>query len=402
MSERVSFQVTVSASPQWVYAAFTQPALLNQWLSDSNRVNAHVGGSFLLTWNSGYFAVGEYTALEPNQRIAFTWQGRGDSTLTNVDVQIEPAENDASLVTLTHNDLPEATTWTNQQREIIEGWEDALERLKHLLEVGHDLRLIRRPILGITTEPADAGPHEQTGQKIEGIRIQGMMADSAAERDGLLPRDVIVKLNGVPVRQFSDFAAALRNVVAGQPIPVELYRGGELRTLTLRPASRSVPPLSETLEDLIERFENANREAITELRELVEGQDERLLTAQPAPREWSVVEVLAHLVWSERHAQFSNWSLAAGEDYVPWPNNGLLQLRGILQAYPTSQELLTLLEKTLQETEGQLLGLQEDAFLNRSLVAYLSGMAEEARRHIREHLLQIRSAIDAARETINA
>jgi hypothetical protein len=73
-----------------------------------------------------------------------------------------------------------------------------------------------------------------------------------------------------------------------------------------------------------------------------------------------------------------------------------------LNAYPTSQALLTLLEKTLQETDGQLLGLQEDAFLNRSLVAFLSTVANASLTHIRQHHEQIRNAIAAAQETVTA
>jgi uncharacterized protein YndB with AHSA1/START domain len=401
MSDSVSFQTRISAAPKLVYAAFTHPALLNQWLSDSNRVNAVVGGSYLFSWNNGYYAVGQFTALEENQQIGFTWQGRGDAGSTQVDVQLEPADN-ATLVTLVHSGLNDQANWTDQQREIIEGWEDALERLKYVLEKGYDLRFVRRPMLGVFATAVDAELQERLGTKLEGMYLQGVMADSAAERDGLLPGDVIVKLNEYPMRQFADFAAVLQKVIAEQPIPVEVYRSGDYLSLTLRPASRPVPPLADTLEDLIERFENANRDAIRELHEIIDGQDEHLMTAHPALGEWNANEVLAHLVWTERHAQFTNWAIAAGEDYVPWPNNGMLQLRGILNAYPTSQELLTLLEKTLKESEGQLLGLQEDAFLNRSLVAFLSSVAENTLTHIREHQEQIRKAIAAAQETVSA
>jgi regulator of sigma E protease len=59
----------------------------------------------------------------------------------------------------------------------------------------------------------------------------------AAERHGLRPGDVLVKVAGKPVG--SETAGQLRALLKkGEPMALEIERGGQRQTVTLKPAPR--------------------------------------------------------------------------------------------------------------------------------------------------------------------
>jgi PDZ domain-containing protein len=66
-----------------------------------------------------------------------------------------------------------------------------------------------------------------------GARVVGVIAGSPA--DGVLREgDVIVAVDGRPVRTASDVAEATARIAGDQPLPVTFRRGDEVRTVTLR------------------------------------------------------------------------------------------------------------------------------------------------------------------------
>jgi len=131
------------ASPERVFRAFTDPALLVRWLSPSPdtilEVLAHelrVSGRYRFRYRqpSGGSDVvtGTFLEISPPRRLVFTWTWEppdphaGIETL--VTIELVP-EGDATLVVVTHERFPDEVT---RERHDV-GWCSTLPRLAQLL-----------------------------------------------------------------------------------------------------------------------------------------------------------------------------------------------------------------------------------------------------------------------------
>lgn len=93
---------------------------------------------------------------------------------------------------------------------------------------------IKRGYLGISTQPVrlPSNIREEVGQKT-GLLIVGVEPDSPAEKSGLLLGDTITTLDGKSIRSHSDLASQLASDRADTKVPVDVVRGGEVRTLNV-------------------------------------------------------------------------------------------------------------------------------------------------------------------------
>jgi uncharacterized protein YndB with AHSA1/START domain len=87
---KLIFNQYISAPPALVFRAFTNASSLREWLCDVATVEPRPGGRIYLNWAANYYASGEYTQIEPERLVAFTWQGRGESKPTQVLVTVGP------------------------------------------------------------------------------------------------------------------------------------------------------------------------------------------------------------------------------------------------------------------------------------------------------------------------
>jgi uncharacterized protein YndB with AHSA1/START domain len=136
--ERITVTRRIQAPPERVYRFFTDPALWSRWQGTSATVDAQPGGLLQIAMGpagSG-LAEGRFVELDPFERIVFTWGWSSSplSTLppgsTVVTVDLRP-DGDGTLVTLTHDSLPQ------DERAIHEaGWIQYLGRLVIVAEGG--------------------------------------------------------------------------------------------------------------------------------------------------------------------------------------------------------------------------------------------------------------------------
>ena len=97
----------IDAPVQRVYAAWTDPELLRQWLAPGNAVASRaVGGAFLIemrgTNGQRWLARGVYREVAPLRRLVHTWRWEGSDTETLVAIEFEPESADRTRLTLTH------------------------------------------------------------------------------------------------------------------------------------------------------------------------------------------------------------------------------------------------------------------------------------------------------------
>jgi S1-C subfamily serine protease len=68
-----------------------------------------------------------------------------------------------------------------------------------------------------------------------GLEVVEVIPGSPAERAGIRREDLLVEVDGVPVADAGDLQRLMVGEVIGRPVPIRVFRGGDLRELTLVP-----------------------------------------------------------------------------------------------------------------------------------------------------------------------
>ena len=131
-TEPIVHERQIDASPETVFAFFTDPEMMTRWLADEATLDPRPGGVCAQTHlgRNGvrYYMRGEFLEVEFPSRVVFTWGfenddrevGPGEST---IEVTLEPRDG-GTWLTLVHRDLPEAERGDHDA-----GWATMLDRL---------------------------------------------------------------------------------------------------------------------------------------------------------------------------------------------------------------------------------------------------------------------------------
>jgi S1-C subfamily serine protease len=98
---------------------------------------------------------------------------------------------------------------------------------------------IRRGFLGIGSHPVrlPAAVREQLGQR-SGLIVVAVEPGSPAERGGLTLGDVLIAVDGAPLRHPGDVAARLGSDAVGKSLAIRILRGGVLQDLSVTVGER--------------------------------------------------------------------------------------------------------------------------------------------------------------------
>ena len=128
----------IDAPVQRVYAAWTDPELLKQWLAPGNAVASRavadvaVGGTFLIemrgTNGQLWLARGVYREVAPLRRLVHTWRWEGSDAETLVTIEFEPESANRTRLTLTHARFTQDEARDEHERS----WAECLEKLMEL------------------------------------------------------------------------------------------------------------------------------------------------------------------------------------------------------------------------------------------------------------------------------
>jgi uncharacterized protein YndB with AHSA1/START domain len=398
----IRLQTAVAAVPAAVYACLTLPRLLARWLSDSARLHARVGGAYTLMWNDGRWAAGVYAAVEPDARIAFTWNEAGAPGETQVELTIAPADSGAR-VSLIQSGFGEGAAWSGYRERSAAARAEQLDDLKTLLETATDARFLRRPMIGAGLIPMS--PDEATAKDIPAAHALGVTVvidGGAAQQAGLRVGDAVTQLDGDPMAGFADLSALLARHRPGDVVPVEYYRSGRRHTALLTLAQRSTARYPESKEALYEAVDRQVAEIESELDSIFAGVPESALNIRPAPHEWSAKEVLAHLIWAERWFAMGEWLLVTAGTPIDWGYNNDFEIGGMVASRQTAVELLDDLKRILREQRESVRHIPDETLAVMPLFAELSGLLCGTGEHCREHYDQLRAAIAHAQAVIPA
>jgi S1-C subfamily serine protease len=109
-----------------------------------------------------------------------------------------------------------------------------METLVRVTDVLSRQGRIRRGYLGITSQPVAVPPaiRQRSGLAQEsGLLIINVEPNSPADRGGILLGDILMALDGHPVRDTDDLPALLTGDRVGRATPLRVLRGGELKDL---------------------------------------------------------------------------------------------------------------------------------------------------------------------------
>ncbi len=402
-AQALEFRCVVSATPAETYRAFTRSVALREWLCDGATTDARVGGRAYFWWNSGFYASGAFTDLEPERLVAFTWQGKGEPAETRIEVRLG-ATGDGTTVTLVHAGLGDGPEWDRMRREATEGWQEGMENLQSVLETGQDLRFTRRPMLGILLNDFTAGIAAQLGVPVTaGTRVADVVEGMGAQRAGLQKDDVVVSIGGKPATNWPEITTALQGRRAGDTVEVEFYRGAEKLAAHMVLSPRPIPDIPATPQALAEAVQASSIQTASGLTVCFEDVSEEEASRRPAPSEWSALEVVAHFVLAERETQ--TWITDLINDDERWADryqnstNVPARIAALTGMYHGIEAMLELLKRSQAETVGMLALLPPDFVAHKGAYWRLSrDLLAQTVEHLQEHTAQIRSAIAAARE----
>lgn len=394
----VELHRSIAAPVSLVYRAFTSANAWEEWLCTAAEAAPNPQGQLYLYWQAeNYYACGHYLTLSPQESVTFTWQGMGDAVVTQVRVTLSASDNSTD-VTLTHSGIPAGAAGEQLYQEIRKGWETGLENLQSVLETGIDLRVARVPFMGIIPSGQNS-PELAANLGIPvtyGIQISGTVAGTGAETAGLQKDDMLVELAGQKLENFTSLAPVLRTHKAGDGIPLVFYRGPQQHTVTLTLSSRPQPPVPDTAAALAARLTEMYAELDQELAAVLQDVTEAQAVHRPAATEWSVKEVLAHLICVERDTQ--NWIGSELADFArpSFSNNETARLQATVAIYPTVTELLAALKMAEAETVALAAALPNEFVARKSAYLRISQGVLFTPLHNRTHLEQIQAAVAAA------
>lgn len=400
MATSLKFVHTINASASQVYRAFTNATALREWLCTTATVDPKPHGRIFIAWDSGYYASGEYTKVQPDREVNFIWNGRDDPEPTRVQVTINALDSGATTLAIEHSGLDTTPAWEKAHGEISHGWNVGLKNLVSVLEEGPDLRIVNRPMLGIMFGDYNSKRAKELGVPVDtGLRLDSVVDGMGAQKAGLKKNDVIVSVESNPIPDFPAIVTVLQAHQAGDQVEVGFYRGGEKKRVTMELSRRPLPEIPPTAVAFGKAVHAINVEADGLLDEALQGVTEKEADFKPAPDEWSINEVIAHLIHGERDNQSYINDLVYSQERVSdgYGDNLPARIAATVAAYKTNPKLIEELKRQEFETEYIISHLPDDFVANKGSYWRLAFYLLQFPVHTKEHTGQIKAILKAAR-----
>jgi uncharacterized protein YndB with AHSA1/START domain len=396
----VSAETFVQAPAKLVYRAFTNSTSLREWLCDVATVEKHPKGRMYLWWRGDFYSSGHYLELEEDKCIRFRWYSNTDPAPTDVTVSME--EKDGGMLVRIDHEVPDNEVWKDKVETFRENWVESLENLKSVLETGVDLRIATRPMLGIFLGDFTAEQAAALGVPVrDGLRLDDVLDGMGAQKAGLQKNDVIVEMAGHPIRNDANsLPFAIAGKKGGDTIEVVYYRGPEKKTINMELSKRPMPDVPFSPAELSQKVRELFEPALAELEKCFEGYSDEEAMTRPDPKEWSALEIVAHLVHNERFNSVFLTSLIDGYEITTdgFGSNVTAQVEATVKANPSIKLMLDMLRRTVDEVLIYTELLSEDFVANKGSYYRFGFNQLQPNFHINEHMQQIKDTLAAARK----
>ena len=403
--DQLKFKQSIAAPPSEIYDCFTNGAAFCEWFCDVAQLDVCLGGHLYLGWESGYFMNGEYLELSPDEKVVFSWQGVGEPVATRVKVAFK-SQPEGTLLVVTHQGIGPDITWKNKRKELKKNWKRLLKNLQSVLESGQDLRFLNKPRLGFCSiEELSASQAVQSGfPKRAGLLVQDVDAGLCAANADLQTGDLLVKFAGKKTATLAELGAVLHQHQAGDKVKFLFYRGATKMSGKAQLSRLPVLDVPLTAETLAEAVSKHYDRFTVELDALLVDVDEQLAEYHSTPTEWSVKEVLAHLIATEREIQAWIARRVEGQEAaLALLANQPVRIRAIISSFPLLASLVTELKRNQTETEVMAYDLPDD-FVRQRRYYWRVGykLLQISTLHLPNHLDQIRAMLEKASQITGA
>ncbi len=395
----IKVEKLIQAAPSEVYHYFTNSTAYRDWMCDVATLQAHAGGHIFLGWLGDYYTNGEFIELEKDKFVSFTWHGRGEPRHTQVDVSLKK-KRAGTLVKLTHRGIGKGKKWEAIAENYEKEWHSALENLASVLETGADLRITRRPMLGIYVGEFTPEMATQLCVPVEvGVRLEGVIDGMGAQKAGLQKDDVIVSIDDHNLTAGMPLGTTIDGKHAGDVVEVGYYRGPDKNSARMTLSGRQIPPLPTSAADLSKLAEGIYRRYEPEIEKLLNSASDEECAYKAGPDIWSVNEIMAHLIHSEIGWQNYSSEIVQGYEAAYDGYGGNLQARidGTTTAFSTKGELLRELKLHDAETVAMIAHLPEEITQHKGRLWKLAFNTNENILHLKAHLEQMQASIQSAR-----
>ena len=166
-----------------------------------------------------------------------TWRGGLIDQFVRLDLTLYPGASGGAVVSPRGEVLGLATSGLTRLAGLCIPASTVDRTLKDLLDKGH----VSRGYLGVGLQPVSIPAHlidKLNLKERTGLITLSVEPDGPAERGGLLLGDVLVGLDGKPVRDTDDVQAALEPDSVGKPIQVSVLRAGAVKGLSITVGER--------------------------------------------------------------------------------------------------------------------------------------------------------------------
>lgn len=387
--------------PSEVYRYFTNSTALRDWICDVATADPHPGGRLYMCWPGDYYTSGEYLKLENDKFVSFTWFGRGEPHQTRVEVSLKKQKG-GTLLKLAHRNIGKGHKWAEIGEVYEKQWMSALENLASVLENGSDLRITKRPMLGIYVGEFNANIAGQLCIPVEiGIRLEGVVDGMGAQKAGLQKDDVIVAMDEHELTGGASLGSFISTKHAGDVVEVTFYRGSEKKSVKMTLSGRSIPPIPTSGTELASQIEPIYRKYETEIETLLNSASEEECSHKPGPSDWSAKDVLAHLIHSELGWQNAASEIIGGHEgaYDGYGGNPQARIDGTVAIFPTKSDLLRELKAHDAETLSMLAHIPGEFLSHKGRFWKLVFQASQNSYHLETHMEQMRSAIQSFRKS---
>jgi uncharacterized protein YndB with AHSA1/START domain len=140
---QITLTRTIGANIDDVFAAWTDPALIEQWQADEAELDAFEGGEYKFTTFGDdedpeeHVVSGEILSFVENEKLVMSWiyrveEGEDDDLIFVLDIRFQAISDDETRITLTERGLPHSDP--ESRIFSIEAWSSALEHLAEVME----------------------------------------------------------------------------------------------------------------------------------------------------------------------------------------------------------------------------------------------------------------------------
>jgi serine protease Do len=180
------------------------------------------------------FGVGQTVTMGIVSALGRTGLGLTDyEDFIQTDAAINPGNSGGALVDL-HGRLIGINAAIRSESGGSEGIGFAIpiDRARRIAESLLATGRVERGFLGVSMQPADPAVAASLGAPAAGVVVTDVVADSPASAAGFRPGDVIVELDGDPVRDLQRFRYEVASLGPGHPFAATVLRDGERLALS--------------------------------------------------------------------------------------------------------------------------------------------------------------------------